>query len=139
MARTLRISLTDDQAARLKEAAAYLHRTPSETAATYVAETLRERQFRHIDFRDNAGERLAYVRGTGLKVWLTVRLLRVAYDNNVHLMAQALETGDWAIQAAVDYATAYPEEIEPLIAQQESVTVEKLKENIPNLVVFEGQ
>ena len=139
MSKGLTIKLTAEQIECLEEAARYHKTTPASIAATFVEESLRARKFWRIEFRDTAIGRLAYIKGTRLSVWLTVHFLGEAYDNNVQAMADALERQPSEIQAAVDYADAYPEEIEPLIEKQKSMTVEKLKEELPNLIVFDAR
>ena len=139
MSEKLTIKLTDKQAEGLREAARSLRVRPSELAETYVEENLRMRRFPLIDFRDSVEGQLAYVWGTGLKVWMTVWTLRRGYNNDVQAMADALECRPGEIAAAVEYAEAYPEEIEPLIADQESMNPQKLRELLPNLVIAETE
>lgn len=135
--KNLTIKLTEKQLERLKAAAEYLAVNPAEAAATYVEESLREREHRHIEFRDNVWKRLAYVRGTGYKVWMLVHMLRNSFDNDLDALVDYLQCKRWQVEAAVAYAEAHPEEIDPLIAEQKSMTPEKMKELIPNLVLPE--
>lgn len=99
---------------RLRRLARRLGRTPSETGALLVEESLREAEFGHIDFRDSEEGRQAYVKASSLAVWEVVRLTR-NYHMDVTKTARHLEWLPLRVQAALNYAKAYPEEIEALI------------------------
>lgn len=99
---------------RLRRLAQRLGRTPSETSALLVEESLREAEFGHIDFRDSGEGRQAYVKASNLAVSEVVRLAR-SYHMDVTKTAQHLEWRPLRVQAALNYARAYPEEIEAAI------------------------
>jgi len=89
-------------------------RTPSDLLAEYAEEIARKHQFCHIEFRDTEMGRMAYVEGTPTAVWLVCDLAR---QNGNHI-ARAARLHGWPegkIRAALNYAAAYPEEIEPLV------------------------
>lgn len=139
MSRSLGIKLTDAQVERLKDAARRQDRTPAETAAVFVEEALRMEQFPLIDFRNTPAGRRAYIKASRLSVWMTVYFLRRSYGGDAAAMAAALEHPTVEIKQAAAYAAAYPAEIEEAIAEHQSMTLEKLKESIPNLQVFEAR
>ncbi len=74
MSKVLSLRLKDDQIERLARAARRLGRTPSETAALLLEESLREREFTFIEFRDSPVGRQAYLKGTRLAVWQVTAL-----------------------------------------------------------------
>jgi uncharacterized protein (DUF433 family) len=115
---------------RLERAARRLGRTPSETAALLLEESLREREFAFIEFRDSFVGRQAYIKGTRITVWQLVDIARSFGD--VGETAANLEIPAVAVSAALAYAAAYPEEIESAIADN-SPTIDELKRLIPNL------
>ncbi len=114
MSHVVSIRFQDDQMKRLRRLARRLGRTPSETGALLVEESLREAEFGHIDFRDSGEGRQAYVKASSLAVWEVVRLAR-SYHMDVTKTARHLEWLPLRVQAALNYAKAYPEEIEALI------------------------
>ncbi len=60
--------LQDNQIERLQWMARRLGRTPSETSALLVEESLRQGEFGHIEFRDSLIGRQAYIKGSSLAV-----------------------------------------------------------------------
>jgi predicted DNA-binding protein len=119
MSHVVSIRFQDSQMERLRRLARRLGRTPSEAGALLVEEALREAEFGHIDFRNSATGRLAYVKGSSLAVWEVVKLLR-SYDMDVTKTARHLEWLPLRVQAALNYANAYPEEIEAAIEDEAS-------------------
>jgi hypothetical protein len=58
-----------------------------------------------------------------------------AYDGDVDQTADHLQLQPFAVQSALAYAAAFPDEIEAAIADLDR-TPEQLRELIPNLEVF---
>lgn len=135
MSKVVSLRLKDDQLERLERAARRLGRKPSETAALLLEESLRERDFAFIEFRDSPIGRQAYLKGTRLTVWHVVSLVR-AFDGDQSEVAKVLEIPIVTVAAAVNYAGAYPEEIESAI-RDNARAVEDLQRLIPNLEVIE--
>jgi uncharacterized protein (DUF433 family) len=133
MSRVVSLRLKDEQVERLERAARRLGRTPSETAALLLEESLRQREFAFIEFRDSPVGRQAYLQGTRLAVWQAVSLLR-AFGGDVAATAAHLEMPAVMIAAALAYAEAHSTEIEAAIADQAQAGAE-LGRLIPNLEI----
>ena len=102
-------------------------RTPSDLLAQYAEEIARKDQFCHIEFRQTSLGRMAYVEGTRSAVWLICDLVR-QNGNDIRRTAKLHEWTETKVRAAVNYAEAYPDEIEPLIARAHQMTEEKLRQ-----------
>jgi uncharacterized protein (DUF433 family) len=100
-------------------------RTPSDLLAEYAEEIARTHRFCHIEFRDTPLGRMAYVTGTRSAVWLVCDLVR-QNRGDVRKTAKLHQWPETKVRAAINYAKAYPDEIEPLIARAHSVTEEVL-------------
>jgi len=110
----------------IKEISASQGRTPSDLVSEYVEEVARGHQFCHIEFRSTPLGRMAYVSGTRTAVWLIVDLVRQG-KGNVKTVAKLRDWPESKVQAALNYAKAFPEEIEPLIESAHRVTFEDLQ------------
>jgi hypothetical protein len=60
VSKVVSLRLRDDQVERLQRTARYLGRSPTETAALLLEESLREREFAGIEFRDSPVGRQAF-------------------------------------------------------------------------------
>ena len=89
-------------------------------------EETRRHRFSHIEFRDTPLGRMAYVEETRSGVWLVCDLAR-QNGGDVSKTAALHEWPEMNVQAALDYARAYPEEIEALITRAHGMTQEKLR------------
>lgn len=134
MSKAISLRLRDDQVKRLEKAARRLNRTPAEAAAYLLEGALRQREFALIEIRDTAAGDQAYIKGTRLQVWMIIRLLR-EFEGNVAATAEYLRVLDIQIHAAINYAEAFPDEIEGAIADSRP-TYEELKRRLPNLRKF---
>src|SRR6266481_9411409 len=108
--------LEPEQEQRLSRMARRIGRTPSETGALLIEEGLRRAEFAFIDFRDSAAGRQAYIQGSTLAVW-EVLLLVQSYEADVSAVAKHLQWPKAKVQAAVNYAKAFPEEIEAALSE----------------------
>ncbi|HMO63901.1 MAG TPA: DUF433 domain-containing protein [Verrucomicrobiota bacterium] len=111
-------------------------RSLSELGALFIDERLREAEFAHVEFRDSAVGRQAYIRGTRLAVWQVVRLLRARGEDEA---AAAAHLG-WPVErvkAAVHYAQSYAQEIADALADHEAFGVERLARLLPSLEVLD--
>ena len=115
VSKVVSLRLKDDQVERLERAARWLGRTPSEAAALLLEESLRQREFAFVEFRDSPVGRQAYLKGTRLAVWQVVSLAR-SFDDDATRTAAHLEIPAVAVRAALAYAAAYPAEIEAAVA-----------------------
>jgi hypothetical protein len=108
---TLSVRLTSAEKKKL-EADARLKGVSSGTAAaTYISEGVRRSRFPAIDFRDGSPGRVAYLTGTRWPVWLVLELVN-DYSGDVEAAARHIKRPPALVQMALDYAAAYPAEIE---------------------------
>lgn len=110
----------------IRSIAAAQKRTPSDLLAEYAEEIARRHQFCHIEFRTTPLGRLAYVEGTRSAVWLICDLVR-QNQGDVQKTAKLHQWPEAKVQAAVNYAKAYAEEIEPLIQRAQAMTEDRLR------------
>jgi hypothetical protein len=104
--------------------------TTSDASARLVEEGLRRSDFAFIDFRDSAMGRQAYIQGSSLAVWEVMLLVR-SYDGEVGAVARHLRWPPMRVSAAVNYAEAYPEEIEHALAENEAMDLAAIKRMLP--------
>ena len=105
----------------IRQISASQGRTPSDLLAEYAEEMTRMHRFCHIEFRDTPLGRMAYVKGTRTAVWLICDLVR-QNRGDVRRTAKIHEWQETRVRAAVNYAKAYAEEIEPLIERARNMT-----------------
>jgi hypothetical protein len=120
---------------RLKRMANRHGWTPSDASARLVEEGLRRSEFAFIDFRDSAAGRQACLQGSTLAVW-EVMLLVNHYRNDVSAVARHLQWPEAKVQAAANYAAAFPEEIDEAIAENETTDFGTLKRMLPQATEF---
>jgi hypothetical protein len=94
-----------------------------------------ERQFVFVEFRDSVVGRQAYIQGSTLAVWEVAMLLR-CYAHDVPAVANHLCWSEVKVQAAQNYAQAFPEEIEQALAENDAMDFESLKRMLPQIVQF---
>jgi len=123
---------------RLKRMANRHGWTPSDASARLVEEGLRRSEFGFIDFRDSPAGRQACLQGSTLAVW-EIMLLVDNYRKNVSAVAEHLKWPKAKVQAAVNYAAAFPEEINEAIADNATTNFEALKRMLPQAVEFVPQ
>jgi hypothetical protein len=123
---TLGVRLSRDTANIIKEISASRGRTPSDLLGEYAEEIARQHRFCHIEFRSTPSGRMAYVEGTRTPVWLIADLVRQR-SGHVRQVAKLHEWPESKVKAAVNYALAFPEEIESLIERAHSITFEDLQ------------
>jgi hypothetical protein len=127
--------LPTESGKRLKRMA-YRHGwTPSDASARLVEEGLRRSEFGFIDFRDSPVGRQAYIQGSTLAVW-EVMLLHRSYQGEVLSVAKHLRWPAAKVQAAVNYAEAFPEEIHEAIAENDATDFKALKRMLPQSFEF---
>ena len=120
---------------RLKRMANRHGWTPSDASARLVEEGLRRSEFAFIDFRDSPAGRQAYIQGSTLAVW-EVLLLVQSYEADVSAVASHLKWPEGKVQAAVNYAKAFPEEIEAALSENAATDFEALKRMLPQAAEF---
>jgi hypothetical protein len=127
--------LPAESANRLKRMANRHGWTPSDASARLVEEGLRRSEFAYIDFRDSGAGRQAYMQGSTLAVW-EVLLLVQSYRADVSAVAKHLKWPEGKVQAAVNYAKAFPEEIKGAVFENAATDFEALKRMLPQATEF---
>ena len=127
--------LPTESGKRLKRMASRHGWTPSDASARLVEEGLRRSEFGFIDFRDSPAGRQACIQGSTLAVWEVMLLVR-SYHRNVSAVAGHLRWPEVKVQAAVNYATAFPEEINDAMAENEAMDYGMLKRMLPQASEF---
>jgi len=120
---------------RLKRMANRHGWTASDASARLVEEGLRRSEFAFIDFHDSAAGRQAYIQGSTLAVW-EVLLLVQTYKGEVAAVARHLKWPEAKVQAAINYARAFPEEIESAVSENAAADFEALKRMLPQASEF---
>jgi hypothetical protein len=120
---------------RLKRMANRHGWTPSDASARLVEEGLRRSEFGFIDFRDSPAGRQACLQGSTLAVWEVILLVQ-SYKKDVSAVARHLKWPEVKVQAAVNYAAAFPEEINAAMAENETIDFEALKRMLPQAAEF---
>ncbi|MEL7071322.1 MAG: transcriptional regulator [Cyanobacteria bacterium J06581_3] len=136
MSKVVSTRLQDDTFQRLSRIARVLDKTPSDTVATLVEESLREIEFAMIEFRNSELGRQAFMKGSSLAVWEVVEIAR-SYDMDAEKVAVHFQRPLVWIKAAFNYAKAYPEEINLAIQDHDAVTFTDLERLLPNIETFE--
>jgi uncharacterized protein (DUF433 family) len=134
MSQVISLRLRDEQMERVRRVARRMNKSASETAAMLLEEALRTSEFAFIQFRDSSAGRQAYIQGSRLAVWEVVKLAR-AYDGDMERVAGSLGWPAVKAQAALNYAAAYPEEIEAAIADSQP-TADALAALLPGMERF---
>jgi hypothetical protein len=115
---------------RLKRMANRHGWTPSDASARLVEEGLRRSEFAFIDFRDSPVGRHACMQGSTLAVWEMMLLFR-SYKQDASAVARHLRWPEAKVQAAVNYAEAFPSEIDEAISENTAVDLKALKRMLP--------
>jgi hypothetical protein len=118
---------------RLKRMANRHGWTPSDASARLVEEGLRRAEFAFIDFRDSPAGRQAYMQASTLAVWEVMLLFR-SYKQDTSAVARHLRWPEAKVQAAVNYADAFPHEIAESIAENDEVDLKALKRLLPQTI-----
>ena len=128
----LSLRLPVERAASLKRLAKRLDRSAAEMAARLVDEGLRREEFAMIEFRDSPVGRQAYLEGTRVAAWQVVNLAR-GYHNDAAAVARHLSWPESKVRAALNYAGAFPDEIEAAIEDGRTCDFTRLSRAMPAL------
>lgn len=120
---------------RLKRMATRHGWTPSDASARLVEEGLRRSEFAFIDFRDSPAGRQAYIQGSTLAVWEVLLLVR-SHKADIGAVARHLHWPEAKIRAAINYAEAFPDEIEATLAENATTDFGALKRMLPQATKF---
>jgi hypothetical protein len=107
--------------------------TPSDASARLVEEGLRRAEFAFIDFRDSPVGRQACIQGSTLAIWEVLLLVR-AYKGDILAVARHLQWAESRVQAACNYAEAFPAEIEAAISDNNATDLNALKRLFPGVI-----
>lgn len=135
MSKVVSARLQDETFRRLSRVARILDKTPSDTVATLVEESLREMEFALIEFRSSPLGRQAFIQGSSLAVWEVIDTAQQYQMNEEKVAGHFGRSPEW-VKAAFNYAEAYPEEIDFSIQDSQAVTFTDLKRLLPTLEVF---
>ena len=120
---------------RLKRMAKCHGWTPSDASARLVEEGLRRSEFAYVDFRDSFVGRQAYIQGSRLAIW-EVMLLVQSYNNDPAAVARHLRWPQAKVQAAMNYAEAFAEEIDDALKENEASDFVTIKRMLPQTMKF---
>lgn len=134
----LSMRLSVESGRRLKRIASRHGWTPSDASARLVEEGLRRSEFAFLDFRDSAAGRQACLQASTLAVWEVTLLVR-SYKGNVAAVAKHLKWPEAKVRAAMNYAEAFPDEIDEALAENDSTDFEILKRMLPQAVESASQ
>jgi hypothetical protein len=127
--------LPEESGKRLKRMARRHGWTPSDASARLVEEGLRRTEFAFIDFRDSPGGRQAYLQGSSLAVWEVLMMVR-SCKGDAAAAAKHLEWPESRVQAAMQYAEAFPEEIGQALEENDAVDLKALQRMLPQTKEF---
>jgi hypothetical protein len=127
--------LPEESGNRLKRMANRHGCTPSDASARLVEEGLRRSEFAFIDFRDSPAGRQAYIQGSTLAVW-EVMLLAQSHRGAVSAIVRHLKWPEARVRAAINYAKAFPEEIETALSENADTDFDALKRMLPQATEF---
>ncbi|MGL5939011.1 MAG: transcriptional regulator [Waterburya sp.] len=130
MSKVVSTRLPEETEARLQRLARRLGKTPSETGAMLIEESLRATEFAYIEFRNSPVGRQAYMKNSNLAVWQVI-MLADQYQRDVNKTANHLQKStDW-VKAAFNYAEAYAEEINLAIEDDLAINYTTIKRTLP--------
>jgi predicted DNA-binding protein len=130
MSKVISTRLAEETEARLKRLARRLGKTPSETGAMLIEESLRETEFAYIEFRNSPVGRQAYMKNSNLAVWQLIMLAQ-QYEHDVDKTATHLQRSIEWVKTAFNYAEAYPEEISLAIEDDLAINYTTIKRILP--------
>lgn len=130
MSKVVSTRLAKETEARLQRLARRLGKTPSETGAMLIEESLRETEFAYIEFRNSPVGRQAYMKNSNLAVWQVI-MLAERYKQDVVKTATHLQKPIEWVKAAFNYAEAYPQEISLAIEDDLAINYTTIKRILP--------
>jgi uncharacterized protein (DUF433 family) len=136
MSQVVSARLPEETVERLKRFARRLGKTPSETGAMLIEESLRQEEFAFIDFRNSPVGRQPYLTNSGLAVW-EVMMVAQDYDLDIEAVAHHFQKPTAWVIAACNYAEAYPNEIRLAIEDNYAMSPKALSHLLPQTQVLE--
>lgn len=132
MSQVVSTRLNNETAERLQRFARLLGKTPSETTALLIEESLREQEFPYLEFRQSVLGRQAYLKNSSLAVWEVCQIAQ-NYNMDEQKTAQHFHRPLEWVRCAFLYREAYPGEIDTAIADAQAVDKTALKRLLPQL------
>lgn len=132
MSQVVSARLPDHTAERLKRFARRLGKTPSETSAILIEESLRESEFSYIEFRHSPLGRQPYLKNSSLSVGEVIQIAQ-SYALDEEKTARHFQRPIEWVRSALLYAEAYPSEVQAAIADAQSTNETTLKRLLPQL------
>ena len=136
MSQVVSARLPKETVERLKRFARRLGKTPSETGAMLIEESLRQEEFALIDFRNSPVGRQAYLANSGLAVW-EVMMVAQDYNLDVEAVAHHFQKPAVWVMAAFNYAATYPDEIRLAMEDSDAMSVKALSHLLPQTQILE--
>jgi predicted DNA-binding protein len=130
MSKVVSTRLSEETESRLQRLARRLGKTPSETGAILIEESLRETEFAYIEFRNSPVGRQAYMKNSNLAVWQVI-ILAEQYNRDCSKTATHLRKPNEWVKAAFNYAEAYQDEINLAIQDNEAINYTSIKRLLP--------
>jgi hypothetical protein len=135
MSQVVSTRLPNHTAERLKRFARRLGKTPSETSAILIEESLRESEFPYIEFRHSPLGRQPYLKNSSLALWEVIQIAQF-YGLDELKIAQHFHRPLAWVRSALLYADAFPDEVLTAIADAQSVNETTLKRLLPPIESF---
>jgi len=135
MSQVISTRLPDRTAERLKQLARQLGKTPSETSAILIEESLRESEFPYIEFRQSPLGRQPYLKNSSLALWEVMQIAQSYALDEQKTAAHFHRPCEW-VRSALLYAEAYQSEVEKAIAQAQTLNETTLKRLLPQLATI---
>ena len=132
MSQVISTRLPDRTAERLKQLARQLGKTPSETSAILIEESLRESEFPYIEFRQSPLGRQPYLKNSSLALWEVIQIAQSYALDEQKTAAHFHRPLEW-VRSALLYAEAYQSEVEKAIIQAQTLNETTLKRLLPQL------
>lgn len=129
---SLSVRLDRHDCALLKAFARQRQTPPRTLGSRYIVEGLRRDRFSGIDFRDTALGRTAFLAGSRLPVWMVVEVIRL-HSGSVVPATRHFDRPEWQMHAALEYARAFPDEIDSALAAPDAVSPTDLRRLLPGL------
>jgi len=132
MSQVISTRLPDRTAERLKQLARRLGKTPSETSAILIEESLRESEFPYIEFRQSPLGRQPYLKNSSLALWEVIQIAQ-SYELDEEKTAVHFHRPLEWVRSALLYAEAYQSEVQTAIADAQTINETTLKRLLPQL------
>jgi len=132
MSQVVSTRLPDHTAERLKRFARRLGKTPSETSAILIEESLRESEFPYIEFRHSPLGRQPYLKNSSLALWEVIQIAQSYGLSEQKTAAHFHRPLEW-VRSALLYAEAYQSEVQTAITDAQALNETTLKRLLPQL------